>query len=112
MGRGDGTLNIAVIPYDSGEVQFRYSRYLSPDRTQWIRHGLFVFYHKSGQVGSEGEYEDGVEVGIWRDYYENGQIAAEGQYDNGQEQGIWKFWLSDGTPEPDILYEHGVPVNS
>ena len=72
-------LEIAEVPYESGELHFRYSRYLRDDRTKWIKHGLFRAYHKNGQLASEGEYQDGAEVGMWRDFHENGQLAAEGK---------------------------------
>ena len=92
------TLNIAEIYYESGEIHYRYSRYLSEDGTKWIRHGLFLAYHKNGKVASEGNYNHGIEHGNWKDFHENGQIAAEGQYNLGQEHGEWKYWDSDGSP--------------
>jgi antitoxin component YwqK of YwqJK toxin-antitoxin module len=90
-------LNIAEIPYETGEIRFRYSRYMATDGTKWIRHGLFRAYHKNGALASEGNYADGVEQGRWRDYHENGKLAAEGQYENGQEVGEWKYWNADGS---------------
>ncbi|MDR3615070.1 MAG: hypothetical protein P4L53_16030 [Candidatus Obscuribacterales bacterium] len=91
-------LNIAEIPYETGEIHFRYSRRLSEDESRWIRHGLFVEYHLNGKVASEGTYVDGAEHGNWREYYETGNLAAEGRYENGQETGNWKYWNEDGTP--------------
>jgi antitoxin component YwqK of YwqJK toxin-antitoxin module len=91
-------LHIAEIPYETGEVRFRYARIQSPDGLRWIRHGLFCEYHKNGQVISEGNYVHGQEHGLWRDYYENGQPAAEGEYRHGVEVGHWRYWNPDGTP--------------
>jgi antitoxin component YwqK of YwqJK toxin-antitoxin module len=90
-------LNIAEIPYENGEIRFRYSRCMSPDGSRWIRHGLFRAYHQNGALASEGNYVDGVEHGPWRDYHENGQLAAEGQYEHGQENGKWRYWNRDGS---------------
>ena len=92
-------LRIAEIPFESGEIHFRYARYLSDDGSRWIRHGLFVAYHKNGKLASEGNYVDGVEDGHWRDFHENGQLAAEGEYDRGHEVGVWKYWTPDGKPD-------------
>lgn len=89
-------LNIAEIPYDTGEIRFRYSRVKSSDGTRWIRHGLFQEYHQNGQVISEGEYVNGNEQGLWRDYYPNGQLAAEGFYKDGKEVGVWRYWNEEG----------------
>ena len=74
----EADLNIAEIPYDSGAIRFRYARVMAPDRTRWIRHGLFVEYHENGKLVSEGQYVDGKEDGLWRDFHANGQLAAEG----------------------------------
>ncbi|WP_295521724.1 hypothetical protein [uncultured Pseudacidovorax sp.] len=81
-------LNIAEIPHESGAIKFRYARVLAPDRTRWIRHGVFVEYHEDGTVASEGQYVDGKEDGFWRDIPPNGHPAAEGHHRAGQEVGI------------------------
>lgn len=90
-------LNIAEIPYDTGEVRYRYARYLSADGERWIRHGLFRSYYKDGSLASEGHYEHGLEEGVWRDYHSNGTLAAEGQYCHGEEILGWRFWDSSGN---------------
>jgi antitoxin component YwqK of YwqJK toxin-antitoxin module len=92
-------LQIAQIPYQSGQVQMRYFRYLAEDGTKWIRHGLFRAYHEDGTLASEGEYDHGKESGLWRDFHPNGQLAAEGHYDNGVEVGPWRYWDAAGNPE-------------
>lgn len=92
-------LNIAEIHYDSGEIKQRYARYLSPDGSRWVRHGLFRAYHRNGQLATEGNYVHGVEEGIWRDYHENGRLAAEGFYKDGKEFGEWKSWNDQGALE-------------
>ena len=89
-------LNIAEIPFDSGEVHYRYSRYLAEDGKKWIRHGLFNAYHKNGQLASEGYYVHGLEDGVWQDFHENGQLAAKGIYEGGKEAGEWHYWNADG----------------
>lgn len=90
--------NIAEIPYDTGEIRFRYARVMAPDGIGWIRHGLFCEYARNGQVISEGTYKDGKEDGLWRDFYDNGRVAAEGEYANGQEVGEWRYWDREGNP--------------
>jgi antitoxin component YwqK of YwqJK toxin-antitoxin module len=92
-------LNIAEIFHNTGELKQRYSRYLSSDGRNWVRHGFFRAYHRNGQVASEGNYVHGKEEGIWRDYHENGHLAAEGSYEGGQEVGTWKTWNDKGEIE-------------
>jgi len=93
-------LNIAEIPYESGVIRFRYSRFLSADGSRWVRHGLFRAYREDGSLASEGSYEHGQEHGLWRDYHANGQLATEGQYTHGTETGVWHYWSETGLPEP------------
>jgi antitoxin component YwqK of YwqJK toxin-antitoxin module len=95
----DTELNLAEIPYESGTVKFRYARYMAADGTRWVRHGLFVAYHESGAVKSEGDYVHGNENGLWRDYHPNGRLAAEGSYIDGKETGVWRFWGEDGAEQ-------------
>lgn len=98
-------LYIAEIPYETGEVHFRYSRRLSEDGTKWIRDGLFTEYYQNGNVASTGLYEDGLENGHWIDYHENGQIAAEGDYVNGEESGKWSYYDENGKLEEEEMFE-------
>ncbi len=102
---GAETLHVAEIPYEDGQIQFRYSRYMSADGTKWIRHGLFRSYYPNGAVASEGDYEHRNEVGIWHDYHEDGRLAAEGRYRNGEKIGRWMFWNSDGSSESESYGE-------
>jgi antitoxin component YwqK of YwqJK toxin-antitoxin module len=107
-GMVDGVvLNIAEITNESRQVVARYSRYLAPDGSRWVRHGLYVAYHPSGQVASEVTYEHGLEEGLSRDYYPGGQLAAEGYYRAGKEEGIWRFWAQDGTEQESVRYVAG-----
>lgn len=84
--KGNHTLYLVEIPYETEELYFRYSRKLSDDGTKWIRDGLFTEYYLNGAVASTGLYQDGLEIGHWKDYCENGQIAAEGDYLNGKDR--------------------------
>lgn len=103
-------LHIAEIPYENGKIKFRFSRRMSEDGQRWIRHGLFVAYHENGALASEGHYDSGLEVGVWRDFYENGQLASEGTYVSGKEEGLWKFWTPEGIEEKAVKYANGQEV--
>lgn len=92
----EAELHLAEIPYDTGELRFRYTRMLSDDGTRWIRHGLFCEYHRNGTVISEGHYEHGRENGLWRDFHETGAPAAEGHYRDGIETDDWRYWDAAG----------------
>jgi len=106
----DGVLHIAEIVDEASWVQARYSRYLAPDGSGWVRHGMYVAYHASGQVASEVTFEHGLEGGLGRDFHENGQLAAEGRYHAGKEEGWWRFWAADGTEQESARYVAGEEV--
>lgn len=95
----DNVLHIVEIPYETGEVHFRYSRKLSDDGEKWIRDGLFTEYYQNGNLASEGMYSEGLEEGHWKDYHENGNLAAEGDYKNGEEVGKWYYYDENGNLE-------------
>lgn len=100
----EGVLHMAEIPYETGELRYRYTRRLSPDGTKWIRDGRFEEYCRNGNLVSEGYYEDGFEEGYWKDYHDNGNIAAEGVYCRGKEVGTWRFYDEQGRPEEEETY--------
>jgi antitoxin component YwqK of YwqJK toxin-antitoxin module len=102
-----GAIHVAEIPFESGQVQFQYARYLSADGSHWIRHGPFLQYHENGQLASEGTFDHGLELGPWRDFHANGQIAAEGEYLYGKEHGVWRYWSPEGAQEKEVLYVLG-----
>jgi hypothetical protein len=76
-----------------------YSRYLAPDGTRWVRHGLYQAFYPSGGLKSEGTYSHGTTDGSWRDLYENGVVAAQGWYEGGEHVGTWRYWNTEGRPE-------------
>lgn len=98
-------LYIAEIPYETGEIHYRYSRKISDDETKWIRDGLFTEYYPTGNIASTGLYDNGLETGHWIDYHQNGQIAAEGDYVNGKEVGKWSYYDEDGNLEKEEIFE-------
>lgn len=99
MTQKDHRLDIAEVPFETGDVQFRYARYLAPDGKSWIRHGLFIQYHRDGTVAAEGQYVHGHEHGVWKSFHANGALAVEGRFDDGNQVGVWRYWNEDGIEE-------------
>jgi hypothetical protein len=83
----------------SGRKTSLYSRYLSPEGTKWLRHGLYQDFYPNGGLASESMYRHDLAHGPWRDLYENGQLAARGLYYQGKQVGTWEYWDPDGKPE-------------
>lgn len=107
-----GNLLIAEIPYEGGQIHFRFAYVPSEDGSKAVRHGLFVQYREDGTIACEGNFERDLEHGIWRDYHENGMLAAQGYYSYGKHEGPWQFWSSDGKDEGITVYKDGVEVIS
>jgi antitoxin component YwqK of YwqJK toxin-antitoxin module len=72
------------------------------------RHGMYVSYHKNGQVESEGEYADDLPIGKFNWWFENGQKAIEGEFDNGHQIGRWTWWHENGQKSASGDYVAGV----
>ena len=108
MSNHESALNIAEIYYPSGAIKSRYSRYLSKNAQQWVRHGLYVAYYENGAVASEVTYVHGLEQGPGKDFYDNGQIAASGYYEQGKEHGTWNYWSQTGQADTPVVFIHGV----
>lgn len=60
---------------------------MAPDKTRWIRHGLFAAYHEHGTVVSEGHDVDCKEDGLLARPPSEWD-AAEGCYRAGQGVGV------------------------
>lgn len=84
------------IPYDSGEKRFVFSCYLSFDKIEWIHHGTFCEFYRSGQLAAQGTFVDGLQDGQWIEFHENGQVAFEGTYDTGSLRRYSKRFLENG----------------
>jgi len=108
MSEHEGVLNIAEIFYPSGVIKARYSRYLSKDAKQFIRHGLYVAYYENGTIASEVTYAHGLEQGLSKDFYDNGQVASSGHYEQGKEHGTWNYWSPSGEADIPVVFVHGV----
>ena len=58
-------------------------------------HGELKEYWENGNIGSEGNYKDGIQDGLWKEYYENGQLKWEGEYTEGEVMS-YKSWDENG----------------
>lgn len=58
--------------------------------------GYNTFYYENGSVASEGEFKNGVPVGLWKSYYPDGVIKSTGYKTNGLSDSIWNFYNSQG----------------
>ena len=86
--------------------------------------GHWIYYHNNGAKWTEGDYQDGKKVGIWKVWYDNGKLGqeyhadngpfkswfqsgkveSEGQFKNGQRDGEWTFYHPNGQLYKQVIY--------
>lgn len=81
------------IQYYPGKKQIKF--YGKKDR-QLRRHGKWTHYSESGQELSYTFYVNGKKHGFSMVKYPNGQVHYYGDYDNDVQVGIWKVYDENG----------------
>lgn len=72
------------------------------------KEGYYFYFHKSGRVAVEGEYQEGKKVGIWTEYYDYERRAKkqikypDDPYNEKAKSYIMKEW----NPEGQVVYEY------
>ena len=61
------------------------------------REGIWVSYHKNGNIGIKEIYKDGKRDSFYEMYYENGQLLDKGNYKDGSRDGLWEYFNEDGS---------------
>ena len=57
------------------------------------------YYYNSGNLSSEGNLENRLPIGLWKNYYESGTIKSEGEKRVGKSEGKWIFYSQNGQIE-------------
>ena len=58
--------------------------------------GHNVFYFQNGRISSEGYFENGLPIGIWKSYYSDGTLKSTGNKSMGLSDSLWVFFDSEG----------------
>jgi len=77
---------------------------------QPIRHGSFKSWYENGQINSQAEYNNGVQIGRFLYWHANGQKAVEGYYDDGERVGEWTWYHLNGLKSATGEFADGQPV--
>jgi antitoxin component YwqK of YwqJK toxin-antitoxin module len=74
-----------------------------------LKTGIWKNYYENGQLKSIGNYESfgGEKNGGWKYYYENGQLKSEGRFLSGFRVSEWKYYHENGSLECNGIYEYG-----
>ena len=83
--------------------------YRSDDHRQYIRHGTFTEYYRSGQKRAQGTYQDGRRHGPFKRWRENGLIRSVEEFDEGQRHGESHHYYPNGVLSRHEEYRRGLP---
>ncbi len=70
------------------------------------KHGLTRSFRNS-KPNEDQEYVNGVRHGVHRKYSSSGEVLTEGYYQQDLKNGKWKVFRSDGKPESVSVYYNG-----
>ncbi len=68
--------------------------------------GHNIFYYENGRIASEGFFEKGLPVGIWKSYYSDGTLKSIGNKDAGQSDSTWVFFDVEGRKKQVFDYAY------
>jgi len=72
-----------------------------------VRDGRHLAYHRNGQPAEQGEFRYGQRHGAWQSWYDSGELQSEGQYDNGS--GSLISYYRQGGKLSEGPYRNSVP---
>lgn len=58
--------------------------------------GYNIFYYENGRIASEGLFENGLPIGVWKSYYADGTLKSIGKKSKGLSDSLWVFFDSEG----------------
>ncbi|HLG01978.1 MAG TPA: toxin-antitoxin system YwqK family antitoxin [Bacteroidia bacterium] len=74
-----------------------------------LQQGHWKEYYETGDLKGEGDYKDGVRIGLWKFYYSGGKTDQEGKYDQrGRPIGTWKWYHENGQMLREESYTEGL----
>lgn len=71
------------------------------------RDGYWIEYNSDGTKSMEGEYELGLNVGLWKYYCKHGLLSKEVKWLNDKIEGIY-LYFPDGSLEAYVLFDYGI----
>lgn len=83
------------------------SKVIFKDITTQIPNGPAKYWHENGNLKSEGNFNNGDSIGVWKFYYrKSGKLALKGNYESDKKHGKWEKFDSEGRPEEIVNYDY------
>lgn len=71
--------------------------------------GPWKFYYQTGELKSEGTYENSIRQGKWVYYYKSGKKEQTGKYKNDEPSGVWMWYYPSGAIKKQEYFRKGKP---
>lgn len=76
-----------------------------------VKHGLWIKRNKKGMKTSSGEYNYGIQEGLYTCYYLDGSILFTAEFKDGKRHGKFIDYNQDGTIKKVRVYENGKVIS-
>ncbi|MCT4624073.1 MAG: hypothetical protein N4A46_10660 [Schleiferiaceae bacterium] len=90
--------------YENGQVKMELTKV--GDRV------LQTMFYQSGEIKQVGTFHNGKPCGIWKTYDKTGDILSEGYYENGVKTGKWIVKADRKATTYEINYVNGKRVEA
>lgn len=74
---------------------------------QSTAHGPYIAYHPNGKLAAQGQFENGLKVGLWTFFDESGVIESTSEFKDGGWHGQRIKYFSNGKPQRIEEYKDG-----
>ncbi|MEK6477683.1 hypothetical protein WJR50_09115 [Catalinimonas sp. 4WD22] len=73
-----------------------------------VKEGYYYYFHESGQIAVEGEYQQDHKVGLWTEYYDykNRLPKKQIKYPDDPFDETSPYTTKEWTPQGQVVYEH------
>lgn len=75
------------------------------------KHGKWTYWFESGDVWSEGEFDNGERTGESKVYSKEKKLVFTGYYKKGKPDGKWVFYNKEGNPEKEVIFKNGAKAS-
>ncbi|WP_164020375.1 toxin-antitoxin system YwqK family antitoxin [Pyxidicoccus trucidator] len=72
-----------------------------------LAHGAYVEYHPNGKLATQGQFSDGLKVGVWTFYDESGNKRSTAEFKSGGWDGQRVMYFPSGKPRLIEEYQNG-----
>ncbi|MFO8068285.1 MAG: hypothetical protein R6U11_11960 [Bacteroidales bacterium] len=101
----DKPVGVFYYYFPEGEIRAEINH--NTDEIEEKNASKATFYHKNGNISSEGFYVNKERHGLWRFFNEKGNIISENYYHHGQNHGVWKVYYSHGKVAEIVTWHYG-----